>query len=91
MLTAHVNPGQFVNVETIGSNDQNKAPSLNFYGILESENTGHFQHGCIQIKYNGQIAVWDGDVIIGYKSGEKTMTIPRKIVKSVSQVEKVLK
>jgi hypothetical protein len=90
MLTAHIKPGCLVNVQTIGSSDHNKAPSIILSGILQSENVGHFQNGCIQLKYQGQVAVWEGDKISGYKQGEKTMTIPRNIVKSVSEVKSYL-
>jgi hypothetical protein len=91
MLTSHIRPGKLVSVLTLGSIDSNKAPSLEFRGFFESESLSHYKEGCIELVYDGKVAVQNSEgKILGFENGAKKMTIPRRIVKSIVEVKSVL-
>jgi len=91
MLTSHIKPGKLVSVLTLGNIEPNKAPSLELRGFLESESVSHFKEGCIQLVYDGQVAIQNSEgKIIGFENGAKKLTIPRRIVKSITEVKSVL-
>ena len=89
MLTENIRPGKRVIVVTAGSSNKENAPPMIFEGVFQEEHMRNFKGGCIDLKYQGMVAVLKDECkVVGFIPGEKIISIPMANIKSIDLVKR---